>query len=96
MKRPEICDAIRNRQRIRFVYHGKSRKGEPQCYGISKRGREALRVHLIEGGSRPEQMFILDEAESFEILNETFEKPGPNFKRGDKDMVHIFCELDIR
>jgi hypothetical protein len=95
MKRPEICDAIRNKQRIRFIYHGKVRKGEPQCYGLSKKGNEALRVRLIEGGSRPEQMFILDEAESFEILDEKFTTPGPNFNAGDKAMIHIFCELKL-
>ncbi|WP_276368824.1 hypothetical protein [Chryseolinea sp. H1M3-3] len=93
-QRPEICDAIRNKQQIAFLYHGKLRKGNPQCYGINKKGKEALRVHLVEGGSRPEQMFLLDDALDFKIQNEHFVRPGPNYHKGDKDMVHIFCELD--
>ncbi len=93
-QRPEICDAIKNKQRIEFLYHGKRRKGNPQCYGINKKGKEALRVHLIEGGSRPEQMFLLDDTENFNIQREHFVNPGPNYRKGDKDMVHIFCELD--
>ena len=76
------------------MYHNKSRKGNPQCYGINKKGKEALRVHLIEGGSRPEQMFLLDDADSFMVLNEHFVNPGPNYHKGDKDMVQIFCELE--
>jgi hypothetical protein len=55
MEKPALCDAIKARKRIQFIYHDKVRKGEPQCYGINKRGHEALRVHQLEGGTRPEQ-----------------------------------------
>lgn len=92
-KKPEICDAIKNKQQIEFTYNGKPRRGNPQCYGINRTGKEALRVHLIEGGSRPEQMFLLDNMELFKVLKVSFIKPGPNYKKGDKDMIHIFCEL---
>ena len=52
-----LCDAIRNRQRVMFSYHEKERVGEPQCCGISKAGKEVVRIYLLKGGSRPEQLF---------------------------------------
>jgi hypothetical protein len=63
-KRPELCVAIASKQVIEFDYHDKHRKGNPQCYGINKTGKEALRVHLIEGGGRDEQMFLCDDIHS--------------------------------
>jgi len=88
-----ICLAIKNKQRISFQYHGKARKGEPQCCGITTKGREAVRVYLIQGGSGPEQLFSLVDIESFTLLNEFFTKPGPNYKRDDSAMREIFCQL---
>jgi hypothetical protein len=79
MEKPALCDAIKTKKRIQFIYHDKLRKGEPQCYGINKRGHEALRVHLLEGGTRPEQMFVLDKIKSLVILNETFYKAWSKF-----------------
>jgi hypothetical protein len=29
-----IVDSIRKGRRLRFIYHGKARVVEPQCYGI--------------------------------------------------------------
>ena len=49
---PQICIAIHDKRRISFVYHGRRRVAEPQCYGISTRNNETLRVFLIEGISQ--------------------------------------------
>jgi hypothetical protein len=38
---------------------------------------------------------FLCEGVDFTITDESFEKAGPNFHKGDKDMIYIFCELDI-
>jgi hypothetical protein len=92
-EKPELCFAIENKRVIMFTYNGKHRKGNPQCYGINKKGHEALRVHLVQGGSRPEQMFLCNGI-NFIITDERFERSGPNYHKGDKDMTHIFCELD--
>lgn len=88
-----ICDAIQNRQRLRFQYHEKERIGEPQCCGISKAGNEVVRIHLNKGGSRPEQLFEVAQIKSVELLNEKFTRPGPNYKRGDSAMEKIYCQL---
>jgi len=87
-----LCFAIKEKRTIEFEYNGTHRTGNPQCYGINKKGKEALRVHLLKGGSRAEQMFLCDQV-AFQITNDSFENPGPNYHQGDKDMIHIFCEL---
>jgi hypothetical protein len=88
-----ICEAIRQKQRIKFEYNEKLRVGEPQCCGQTSTGKDAVRVHLTFGGSRPEQLFELDKMMSVELLNEHFTKPGPNYKRNDSAMLKIYCQL---
>jgi hypothetical protein len=88
-----ICSAIRNKQRISFEYNDKPRIGEPQCCGISEADNEVVRVYLLQGGSRPEQLFVISKMRSLKLLNEFFDKPGPNYKKNDSAMVKIFCQL---
>jgi hypothetical protein len=88
-----ICSAIKNKQRIEFNYNDKRRVGEPQCCGISEAGNVVVRVHLIQGGSRPEQLFVVSKLRSLKVLNEHFERPGPNYKKNDSAMAEIFCQL---
>ena len=76
-----------------FYYHEKERIGEPQCCGISTAEKEVVRVHLLKGGSRPEQLFEVRQINSLEVLNEFFSKPGPNYKENDLAMKVIYCQL---
>jgi hypothetical protein len=92
-KKDILCFAINNKQRIRFKYNEKERIGEPQCCGTSTAGKEVVRVHLLKGGSRPEQLFEVAQIKSLEILDEFFTKPGPNYKRDDSAMKEIYCQL---
>ena len=69
-----LFQAIQNRHRVRFLYNEKERIGEPQCYGISTAGKEIVRVHLIRGGLRPEQLFEVARMQSLELLTEHFTK----------------------
>lgn len=88
-----ICAAIREKKRIKFYYNDKLRIGEPQCCGVTTAGTDAVRVYLISGGSRPEQLFDIAKITSFELLNEHFTNPGPNYKRNDSAMKTIYCQL---
>ena len=88
-----IVQAFQNKQRIQFVYNGKVRIAEPQCYGVGRKGTELLRVYQISGGSEPEPLFDVSKMEGLKLLNDFFTKPGPNYKKGDSAMVKIFCEL---
>jgi hypothetical protein len=88
-----LCNAIKNKQRVKFNYSGKERIGEPQCCGVSKTGKEIVRIHLIKGGTRPEQLFEIAQIQSLELVDHYFSKPGPNYKRNDSAMKEIFCQL---
>jgi hypothetical protein len=78
-----IVRAIREKRRLRFTYNGKTRLVEPQCYGLGAKGTELLRGHQIEGGSEKEPLFNVSKIERLIALDETFDRPGPNYKRND-------------
>jgi hypothetical protein len=88
-----ICEAINNKQRIKFLYNEKIRVAEPQCCGMSTAGKDVLRAHLTKGGSRPEQLFELNKMQSVEIMDEFFTLPGPNYNPDDSAMKTIYCRL---
>jgi hypothetical protein len=78
---------------MQFEYHGVTRIVEPQCYGITAAKKERVRCHMIEGGSREEQLFDVTKITNLKLLNEYFTKPGPNYKRDDSVFEFIFCQL---
>ena len=88
-----IVDAIRNRRRLRFRYHDRERLVEPQCYGVGARGNELLRGYQLKGGSKPEPLFDVSKLGGLEVLDETFDRPGPHYRRDDSAMVRIFRQL---
>lgn len=88
-----LVQAIEEKRRLRFNYHGKARLAEPQCYGIGKRGTELLRVHQIEGGTQPEPLFDVTSIDDLTLLDERFDAPGPHYKRNDSAMREIIRQL---
>jgi hypothetical protein len=88
-----IIEAIVRRRRLRFVYSGRARLVEPQCYGIGTRGTQLLRVHQLEGGSQAEPLFDVSKISGLTLLDEHFNAPGPNYKRNDSAMKQIFAQL---
>ena len=91
--RASIDDAIRHRRRLRFTYDGKARLVEPQCHGIGTRGTELLRVHQLQGGATREPLFDVSRISDLVVLDETFDRPGPNYTKDDSAMVTIFAQL---
>ena len=89
----DLVKAIRQKQRLRFVYHGRARVVEPQCYGIGTSGNELLRGHQLQGGRQREPLFTLSKIVDLEVLDETFDRPGPNYKKNDSAMKTIFAQL---
>ena len=60
-----ICDAIRARRQLRFVYDGYERIVEPHAYGVNTAGHEAVSGWLAGGwsASEPEpgwRMFLVE------------------------------------
>ena len=90
---PLIIEAIERKRRLRFIYNGRSRLVEPQCYGIGSRGTELLRAHQLRGGEQREPLFDVAKISELELLDEGFTRPGPNYKRNDSAMASIFCQL---
>ena len=88
-----IDQAIREKRRLYFVYHGVARLVEPQCHGIGHRGTELMRAHQLRGGMQAEPLFDVSKITSLRLLDEHFEKPGPNYTRGDSAMREIFAQL---
>jgi hypothetical protein len=88
-----LVEAIKRRRRLRFVYNGKTRLVEPQCYGIGGKGTELLRGHQLQGGHEREPLFDASKIANLEVLGEVFDQPGPNYKRGDSAMKTIFAQL---
>ena len=90
---PLISQAIRQRRCLAFTYHGKRRLVEPQCHGVGTRGTELLRAHQLEGGTQREPLFDVAQIEDLVLLDETFTRPGPNYKRNDSAMKLIYAQL---
>ena len=88
-----LINAIKHKQRLRFLYNGRSRLVEPQCYGIGTRGTELLRAHQLQGGQQREPLFDVSKIVNVEVLNEGFDHPGPNYNKNDSAMKTIFAQL---
>ncbi len=88
-----LTDAIRERRRLCFDYDGKARLVEPQCHGIGTKGTELLRGHQLRGGSQREPLFDVAKIANLVVLDETFARPGPNYRRDDSAMTTIFAQL---
>jgi len=88
-----IDRAIREKRRLRFIYHDVARVVEPQCHGIGHRGTELLRAYQLQGGAQAEPLFDVSKISGLQVLDGRFEKPGPNYKRDDSAMREIFAQL---
>jgi hypothetical protein len=88
-----VVDAIRTRRRLRFIYNGRQRWVEPQCYGVGRKGTRLLRAHQLSGGAEREPLFDVSKIEALTMLDETFTKAGPNYKKNDSAMAIVLCQL---
>ena len=88
-----LVRAIDEKRRLRFLYNGRMRLVEPQCYGIGTKGTELLRAHQLQGGQEREPLFDVSKIGDLEVLDERFDRPGPNYKRDDSAMKTIFAQL---
>lgn len=92
----KIINAIKQTQILEFIYDGENRIVEPHCYGLTTKGNEAIRAYQIDGfsssGKMGWKMYDLSKAEDICLLDETFEIRD-DYKKGDKGMSRIFCEL---
>jgi len=92
-----ICDAISGKQVLELRYHSYSRIVEPHAYGRDKAGDEILRCYQTSGGSESGERTGWKVLKVRDVFMPTLTKenftPRPDYRRGDKAMVHMFCQV---
>jgi len=93
-----ICQAIAERKLLEFTYDGYPRTVEPYCHGITTAGNEAIRCYQVAGGSSSGKvpgwhMMTTNKIVGLTVSQQTFPGQRPEYKKGDKGMSTIFCEL---
>lgn len=94
-----ICDAIRARRLLRFVYDGYERVVEPHLYGVNTAGHEMLSAYLVRGWSASEsapgwRTYLIDKMHDTAALAEPFTHTRPEYNPSDSRMAQIFCRLE--
>jgi hypothetical protein len=92
-----LVDAIDQRHTIMFDYEGAERIVEPHCYGVTKKGKEAIRGYQVGGYSSSGRMgwrlFSVDKVRNLSVGKDVFSAPRPGYKRGDRDMETIYAQI---
>lgn len=93
-----ICDAIRNRCVLKFTYHGHPRVAEPHAHGVNRRGNEVLCCYQTGGTSHSGRvlgwkLMEVDQIKPLIVTEKHFVGERSGYKKGDKRMSTIFCEL---
>ena len=93
----EICRAIEGYNLVEFEYDGGKRIVEPHCHGVTTAGNEGLRAFQVDGysssGKLGWKMFDLSKASDIQVSDQTFASPRQGYKKGDRGMSTIYCEL---
>ena len=93
-----ICDAVRARRLLRFVYDGYERVVEPHLYGINTQNHEMLGCWLVGGWSRSEaapgwRNYLVREMADVHVLAEGFDRPREGYNPDDDAFRQLFCRL---
>lgn len=94
-----ICDAIRGRRLLRFVYEGYERIVEPHLHGINSANHEMLSAYLVGGWSATEtepgwRNYLVREMHDVQALAEPFEGSRPGFNPDSAQVRQVFCRIE--
>jgi hypothetical protein len=93
----KILYSIKYQRLLSFNYKKLLRIVEPYCFGRTTAGNKGLRAYQIDGyslsGHLGWKMFDLLDAEEIKILDQPFDGPRAGYRKGDKGMSQIYCEL---
>jgi WYL domain-containing protein len=97
MTYPAICDAIRVRHVVRFLYHGGVREVEPYVYGRTHDGEELLRAYQLRGASRSGssvgwKTFRIDDMTGVAMTFEAFVSRA-GYDPADKVITFVNCQI---
>lgn len=92
------CDALKSGRRLEARYHGFNRVVEVHTCGVTTANNKAMRVWQVRGGSVSNEpvgwkVLLLDEIQSYAILQEPSNAPRHGYKQGDKLFARIICQL---
>jgi hypothetical protein len=92
-----LTGAIRHRKYISFTYSGIAREVQPVALGVSRTGKDVLRCYQTAGGhvtlGHEWDLCDLAKINGLKVLEKNFESDPPGYRRGDKNMNHIYAEL---
>jgi hypothetical protein len=92
------CAALQSAYILRLQYDGYIRDVEVHAVGTTKESHAVMRVWQVAGGSVSNEpvgwkLLRLDEATGASITKQKSLAPRPGYKRGDKIMAYIQCQL---
>jgi hypothetical protein len=95
-----ICEAIRRKALLQFLYRGRLRVVAPYCHGLSTRGGKVLRAVQVRGYSSSNgfgfgKLWFVDEIENPKMLTETFIPDDSTYNPDDSAMKEIHCRLSL-
>jgi hypothetical protein len=98
MTRKLICEAIRKRALLEFLYHNRRRVVAPYCCGVSTRGVEVLRAVQVRGESASGGMgfgklWTVADIVDLRMLDEAFTPDDPDYNPQDRAMTTIYCGI---
>lgn len=93
-----IVDAVREMRLVQFTYDGHHRIVEAHAYGVTTAGHEAIRCYQVagsgsDGASTGWHMMLESKVVGLEVLGECFRESRAGYRRGDRGMCRIYCEL---
>ena len=99
MTYPAICDAIRLRRVVRFLYHGGVREVEPHMYGRNAGGSELLRAYQLRGPSSSGEpvgwkLFHVEDISQLAVTFEPFTAPREGYAPVDKVITFVNCRIE--
>ncbi len=89
-----ICEAIRDKRVLRFIYNAKVRTAEPHALGYDRDGDLTLSAWLLTG-TKPAgwRDFHVAKLSGLTITDARFERPRPGYTPNDSTLERIVCRL---
>jgi hypothetical protein len=93
-----ICEAIRKRSLLEFLYDNRLRVVAPYSCGVSTRGADVLRAiqvrgDSVSGGLGFGKLWFLEKMVGLRVLDEAFTPNDPNYNPADSAMIKIHCGI---
>lgn len=94
MSQSVICEAIKARRVVTFLYAGKARTVEPHLLGYDKDGDLTLSAWQRSGGSGVGfRDFQVAKLSGLATTAESFERARPGYNPADRTMPRVVCRL---